>query len=477
MRAVEIKEYSVEDLEKLFDQEDWEELYGNAESIKSSNVEGYLEGWENWAQGTHQTAEQWKQYYEKVVLPQWKRDGQAKRDQITEKVQRRHQVPEATEDSEPSPSNVAAEIEATIKRRSEKESATCSQIRSSTEDQHTPEYLANAYDKAVKRMRESDDTVESQEPSVTEPERKRRKSASPAPAPRQSVEQVDLTGTQQQPLEISSGVETSSISEGDDRDETEGQGNDQDVVMEEKAVEDTDVDRDTLSDLPSDTPTPRAIRHKPTAFDTQAILSSPSQDFPLTALPRPRQGLAQTVFQRESQSHVSIEETSSPNREQESIASSQSLQEFRQSLQETEGQSPELLFVPLPRPRHESVTPSEGSSGGSGDPDFPLEPDEIDDFYAEQNAEGFTDKEISAALKMTRCRPELTTMVLQASKEGKPLPTQRGIWSREEDADVESGDANALERLQRKHTLDGWGGITERLKWLEILRSRPLSSA
>jgi hypothetical protein len=52
------------------------------------------------------------------------------------------------------------------------------------------------------------------------------------------------------------------------------------------------------------------------------------------------------------------------------------------------------------------------------------------------------------------------------------LPYQRGIWSIQDDEAVESGDGVALAKLERKHTLDGWGGITERLRFLEGYRSR-----
>jgi hypothetical protein len=52
------------------------------------------------------------------------------------------------------------------------------------------------------------------------------------------------------------------------------------------------------------------------------------------------------------------------------------------------------------------------------------------------------------------------------------LPYQRGIWSIQDDEAVESGDGVALAKLERKHTLDGWGGITERLRFLEEYRNR-----
>jgi hypothetical protein len=86
--------------------------------------------------------------------------------------------------------------------------------------------------------------------------------------------------------------------------------------------------------------------------------------------------------------------------------------------------------------------------------------------------EGFSNDFISKALKRTRLRPELAATVLDAWREGLPLPSQRGVWSVEDDEAVESGDGVALALLERKHTLDGWGGITERVGFLQSWRER-----
>lgn len=119
-----------------------------------------------------------------------------------------------------------------------------------------------------------------------------------------------------------------------------------------------------------------------------------------------------------------------------------------------------------------SPTPSVASSTDSGDPDPPLNAQEMEDFFDDRLAEGFNDEFIIRALKRTRFRPELALVVLDAWKEGLSLPNQRGIWSLEDDEDVESGDGVALARLEVKHTMDGWGGITERLLFLESYRNR-----
>lgn len=69
-------------------------------------------------------------------------------------------------------------------------------------------------------------------------------------------------------------------------------------------------------------------------------------------------------------------------------------------------------------------------------------------------------------------RPELAIEVLDNWKEGKGVPDKRGVWSQEDDKDVVSGDGVALARLEAKHSCDGWGGITERLRFLEKCRGK-----
>jgi hypothetical protein len=59
-------------------------------------VEGkknYDQAWEKWAKAQdNQTVDQWRQYFEKVVRPQWQRDPESKREQIRNKVEERHQA-------------------------------------------------------------------------------------------------------------------------------------------------------------------------------------------------------------------------------------------------------------------------------------------------------------------------------------------------------------------------------------------------
>jgi hypothetical protein len=77
----------------MFTADDWMELYANVDCLDQnrSDEELYNKGWSGWAefQG-NQTAEQWRQYYEKVVRPTWQSDSTWKREQITKKVRQKH---------------------------------------------------------------------------------------------------------------------------------------------------------------------------------------------------------------------------------------------------------------------------------------------------------------------------------------------------------------------------------------------------
>lgn len=357
---------------------------------------------------------------------------------------------------------------------------------SSTAVHETPHYITKAYEKALKRIHEGDKEIEEQEEEQVETPRpsKRRKSENLSPAPEDGLEQAPIPGTQQQPVEISSTESSSSESQlpqdEDMEDAIQPQSHPQESAEADKdaeSLDSVDLGTDDLapipppngdieplasSDYPSNTPTPRAPRHKAPAFDTQAILSSPSQGFSLTALPRPEGFTQYAEAEDEACNQTPLLEPSSPAHKSESEASTtHSLQEFRRSLDE-----------PLPPPERSSPAPSSPSSTSSGDPDPPLTPSEFDVFFEEQHDEGFADELITEALKHTRCRPELAMNILVAWKKDKPLPNQRGVWSKSDDEDVESGDGRALARLERKHTCDGWGGITERLRFLEQYRSR-----
>ena len=85
-------DYSVDKLEVLFSLDDWLELYAFADVIDNPDMaEGYDSAWRAWAEAQgKQTAEQWRQYFEKVVRPQWLRDPESKRVKIKRKIEKKH---------------------------------------------------------------------------------------------------------------------------------------------------------------------------------------------------------------------------------------------------------------------------------------------------------------------------------------------------------------------------------------------------
>jgi hypothetical protein len=382
----------------------------------------------------------------------------------------------------------------------------------------TPKDIIEVFEKGLKRIRDTDGKLSEQEGSSSPAKRPRHENSMPAreedsviaESPEEFAEQDTLIGSQQQPLSISSREASSapdSQSENADplpeqdsnmEDELEYEIHKQNVHIHESDADrltDTspapeeeerprtpqleELDITSSSNFPSNTPTPRAPRQK-SNFDTQAILSSPSEAFPLGRLPRP-EGMTQLLESQSQDEHIRTRdlsmEASSPIQIADSGESpTHSLQEFRISLNgipPSEDSVQDDLFAPIPRPaRSLSPTQSEVSSTGSGDPDPPLGPEEFDEYFSDMHEDGFDDVWITTALKHTRCRPDLATVVLNAWKAGKTLPDQRGVWSKEDDEEVESGDVDVLAKLEQKHSMDGWGGITERLRFLERYREK-----
>jgi hypothetical protein len=365
---------------------------------------------------------------------------------------------------------------------------------SSTARPESPNFYEDQMDRFTKRLREENSVELEEEVQLARPT-KRRKSGSATPTQQDPVSPSRAVGTHNQPFEISSAESSQSTSQADDdelvqeqiRSEAPDAADDDATmvnmngVMEEKEAESIESDdvldidqlpppppeQEMLSSdgLPSSTPTPRAARQKISKFNTQAILSSPTQDH----LPQP--------YEQEHNAELPQEQRSlSPFQQPESDASTtQSLEEFRRSLQEEEDPDQTLYSQHLPQPLRLSSSPApsqtSSTSTDSGDPDPPLTANEINEFYEDRNEEGWSNDFISKALKRTRMRPELAVQVLDAWKDGKPLPIGRGIWSIEDDAAVEGGDGLELAKLARKHTMDGWGGIMERLKFLETYRN------
>lgn len=587
----------MDDFEKLFSKENWEQLYAAVEVIMEVTPEDYLEGWQRLSEENSQTAEQWRQYFEKVVHPQWKRDPPSKREKIKKQAEQRNEeklsqdaqhesdtreesIEKDASNAEPRPSSpnlkpsdarakesnlederfelylndrrkgkasrayvhfaqgmkwtvwneqpgldysthpqtrfnpvtdyviaglhtllmsewdaLSAEQrapyfarEAAERSGAEDETAIKSPqvwLSSSTAVHETPKYITEAYEKALKRIREGDNEFGVE--SATPRQKKRIKSESISPPPEVVV------AIQPQTIEISSEESSTTNSQlpqdEDMEDATQTRNEIQESVEREESdkrhspaeLPGSDLDINGLgcaatpkgieplgsSDFPSNTPTPRAPRHKAPAFDTQSILSSPSQGASLSALPQPIPVTQDLGKPRDRSPALSAPSSDEPESE---ASTTHSLKEFRHSLNESN--HPRSAIAALPRPTDSSPPPSSPASMDSGDPDPPLEPEEFDIFFEEQHKQGFTDEFVAASLRHTRFRPDLAEEVLAAWKDGKPLPNKRGVWSKEDDEDVESGDGVALARLERKHTCDGWGGVTERLRFLEQCRSR-----
>jgi hypothetical protein len=329
-------------------------------------------------------------------------------------------------------------------------------LSSSTVVNETPKYISEAYEKALQQLRTGSGPTE---PSLdgqddeTHPA-KRQKSVPPQLGTEQDPVEVSSLGTASQPPTQDElpdmRLAAQSIDDGDDSD----MGG-MEAIAPPHGAPDPDA-----GDHAPDSPTPRAPRFKAPAFDTQAILSSPSQGASLHALPLP----ARMTQLAEAEAEDGGEKLASE------ASTTESLQEFSQIVNED---SHHRGITPLPPPQQSSPPQSPAStvsSTGSGDPDPPLDPEEVDAYFQEQNAEGFTDDFIAIALKHTRWRPYLAAEVLQAWKMHQPLPIKRGIWSDSDDEDVEGGDGLMLARLENKHTLDGWGGVTERMNFLNKYR-------
>ncbi|KAF2026597.1 hypothetical protein EK21DRAFT_103128 [Setomelanomma holmii] len=518
-------DYSLDQLAATFNSDDWEELYAFVDIVyalkEGENGEmRYEEAWGKWAESQdNQTPNQWRQYFEKVVRPQWLRDPEWKRLQIRQNIDKKHATDasqsqsisqQQQQDADEHPALLMAEWDALsteekapylarnqdAKQQAQAETSrlTCEVklMSSATAQYESPRIVAEIMQNVLKRVR-GDEIIKEVAQEIHPP--KRRKSASPGmgAASPQPVQESTI----QPPIEvISSDTSTSdSRPEADDeradnqirqefaqRQNIEGLELDEDVQETEldtdsiKSEDFLDIDRlppppegmDEASedDLPSNTPTPRAARQHPNNFDTQAILSSPSQGIGITALPRPV-GYTQDLETQHAQRSSSL----APHPESEA-STTQSLQEFRTSLNSQDAKVSYPTLGNLPRPTSLSPAPSSSSSTGSGDPDMPLDANEFDGFFDEKMEDGFSNEFIVRALKRTRFRPHLAEIVLEAWGQGKPLPTRRGIWSLEDDEAVEGGDGVVLAKLERKHTMDGWGGITERLRFLEDYRSR-----
>ncbi|RMZ68735.1 transcription factor [Pyrenophora seminiperda CCB06] len=506
-------DYSVGELTDMFTAENWSELYGNVDLIDDTKADSrYDLCWDGWAEAQgDQTAEQWRQYYEKVVRPQWLRDPQSKRDEIRKERERKHaeeepsqsqSVREQFEDHEKieheavaahtptvdkgkavhKPSKfedeqfeILLEVVATDKflipytfyarkmkyatwaeqpsldyaalhellftqwySLSEEEKApyiamdqglaeiapdtpkdTTKIARgskvasSSTARPESPEAYTKLHQKFVKRLRDDSEEEEEQDHVQVPRPSKRRKSASATPT------MDDKFGTQYQPLEISSAASSQSLLDDEE---------DEEATMVEHTVEDEDKDLESIAstDIEELPPPHPAIQHFPTTTTTTTTSpQTPPPHVPSATKPKTKNSAAPPPSSNSTQTPTPQQPTPSKN------------------------------FANPSKPKKKTQP-------------TPSSPPNQHPF----NARGIEDAFIDKALVRTRLRPDLAIKVIDAWTLGQSLPIERGIWSKQDDEDVESGDGVALARLERKHTLDGWGGITERLVFLEECRSR-----
>jgi hypothetical protein len=123
----------------LFTTTEWEDLYVNVETIRDCEPGNYMKAWGKSAEGTGKTAEQWKQYFERVVLPQWTQDLPARRAKV-EQIVRERQNEEAEKvdsgsetEEEPQEPTKATEGSKSLQERT----------RSNSEDSRFDQYLEN----------------------------------------------------------------------------------------------------------------------------------------------------------------------------------------------------------------------------------------------------------------------------------------------------------------------------------------------
>lgn len=91
-------EYTVDALADIFENNDWENLYANVPVITESENNDAI--WEAWAETTTQTGQQWKQYFKKVVRPQWDQDPEWKREEVRKRFEERRRKEDEDEQTE-----------------------------------------------------------------------------------------------------------------------------------------------------------------------------------------------------------------------------------------------------------------------------------------------------------------------------------------------------------------------------------------
>ena len=104
-----------------------------------------------------------------------------------------------------------------------------------------------------------------------------------------------------------------------------------------------------------------------------------------------------------------------------------------------------------------SPPPVEGSSIAPSSPvQVPMHDSiSLDDFIAALRNHGYDLENILTVLKRTSLNAQLAERVLRRIKKGKGWRNMKGVWTDEDDSDLESTDARRVMRVEKKHGKDG----------------------
>lgn len=583
-----------------FTKQDWDDLYENVPSILDCRVATYLQAWDLWAKETSHSAEQWRTYYEKKVLPQWGKDRKAKEDKrdgnheqtATTSTGEPSTRPEAQKSTRsevpqvenatplkksgfrtpPSPNflravdaiedgkavsseNVETEsskshaflVEKLAKERqgkppmkaykffvennmdivmgvdssdftarhkvllpkwnamSEEDQASYNAMEQADRERYE---LEKDLENASKKRYRDDEISDAQQQVDVLHRKKKQRHESPLFVQDNDTEEDEIASvTKPSPgyIEVSDDKEC-------DEEEGEEQEKQDDDYLPEKLQTQYTAYEDVINDgggeeeylaqsLPqpqqpqipqnelehenpqlsasldailnmdfdlappeggwdntmSPTPTPRARRHQaPTSLDTQAILSVETQPLDLS-LPEPEGGFTQSRS-------LSAAPPSSPPLPAESNSTSYSIREIRSLERERQQRS----AAPLP-PATYSLEETEEDEE-EADPDPPLDGPSISAFLTRMVSKGYIEDNVISALRMTSTRGHLASLIIPTLSSGARLKDQRGVWTKQDDHDLEGGDGRGIKRVEEKHGWGGWGGCEERLEFLRMVR-------
>ncbi|TIA53036.1 hypothetical protein D6C77_08283 [Aureobasidium pullulans] len=213
-----------------------------------------------------------------------------------------------------------------------------------------------------------------------------------------------------------------------------------------------DDDEDELEDEDEDVPTPQEQPMEERVYDPAFLESSPAPE------PNSYQSSAEFLA-NDTQMQLDPPET---RPWEASSAPSQPQENFRQDTQ--------AIYDAETQPFDQDIAPPP-SQFDDEDPNpyyntdsQVLADDEVWPWVDSQIALGFSEEFIKEALRVTSLNPKLAKHVLEA-RGGRV--NMAGVWTEEEDAAVEGGDANAMRVLEKKH---GIGSVMARWDFLKEWR-------